>query len=253
MHFIEEEGGFLRVNQQDGKVQSIVFATAKQLAEIERSQPNVNLLDMTYGCCSEKYKTACIVYPCSLTGGTRIACTALLLNETTHTVQKFLEQYQSIFAPNFFFVDKDFGQMEVLRLVFPNSRILLCAFHTIKYIGTLFATLHSTKHKDIVPVKRDLFQLFKRMVNARSQSQFDNAWNELKEVGNHCTVRRKTGIVPLVEYLEKNWISCVDMWSRVHRMHLPIRFTYTTNRVSNFLYIKLNLTLHLFRLKDSLV
>ena len=217
LQFIEDQGGFLRVNTSgpDGneKIQSIVFTTAKQLADIERdgSATDVCLLDLTYGCCSEKYKTAAIVYPCPRTGGTRIACTALLVDETSLTMEQFLTQFKTILQPKFFFVDKDFGQLEVLNRFFPTSRVLLCAFHVIKYIANLFATMHSTRHRDMILVKKNLFQLFKRMVNSYNQVQFDESWSEFRSKGLHCTVRSGKSVVPLIDYLEKNWISCVEM------------------------------------------
>ena len=61
-----------------------------------------------------------------------MACTALLRDETQSTMNTFLSQMKEIFDPSFFFVDKDFGQLESLRRIFPEAQLFLCAFHVLK-------------------------------------------------------------------------------------------------------------------------
>ena len=241
LSFLEAEGGKLNIFTTGTpgfeKIQAIVFTTAKQLADLKTdgSNTDVCLLDITYGCCAEKYKTAAIVYPCPRTGGTRVACTAVLVDETSPTMAHFLQFFRDeVLSPKFFFVDKDFGQLEVLRRLFPSAIVLLCAFHVIKYLANnVFPTLHSTRHRDMLPIKRHLFKLFKRLVNSTTQSQFDGVWQQFKAEAKFCTIRSGKSVVDLVDYMDKNWIGCQEMWARHHRRAFPIRFTYTTNRFVN--------------------
>ena len=217
------------------KVASAVFSTSQQLSDLHHDRPQVAILDLTYGCCTQRYKTASVVYPSPQSGGTNVAMTALLRDETHQSMTKFLQQLKEVMDPAYFFVDKDFGQIDALRETFPNARIFLCVFHVIKYIGNLLATLHCPNAKDLVAIKKNLFQLAKKMVNAYSETAFNIAWEEFQTTGAGCTVRSANGkVTPVNDYMMKNWLGCTEMWSRFHRRNLPIRFTYTTNRVESY-------------------
>ena len=58
----------LRINTSNGKVSSIVFATADMVADLKRDKPDVVQVDTTFGTNTAKYKTMSIVYPCPRTG-----------------------------------------------------------------------------------------------------------------------------------------------------------------------------------------
>ena len=99
------------------------------------------------------------------------------------------------------------------------------------------ATLHCNKMAPLKLKERktNLFQLVKNMVNAGSETAFYQAFDSFTKLAGNATVTtpQKT-VVAIQQYFEDNWLVCKEMWSRAYRRHLPLAFTYTTNRVERF-------------------
>ena len=129
-------------------------------------------------------------------------------------------------------------------MCFPRAKVSVFHFtnHLIKpffdrYIGNLLASLHSPKMSAtaLQGLKKDLFQSTKDMINAFDEDAFIKAWKKFQMQAGDATInsgQKKTATI--VSYMEDNWLSCTKMWSRHCRRHLPLQFTYTTNRVERF-------------------
>ena len=67
-----------------------------------------------------------------------------------------------------FIVDKDFTQLSSIEKYFTGCTILLCQFHTLKFMRPLLATALETVEK-----KNELYAMFKRVVYAPSEESYN--------------------------------------------------------------------------------
>ena len=116
-------------------------------------------------------------------------------------------------------------------MFFPNSTVLLCTFHVLKWMKSLFATL--TVSSDI---KYEINEIFRSLVYAKDEIDFNRKlenWNKVVDQDVH--VRLGTGehahYVNLADYYEKNWAPIRHMWAWCERKRLPIGEENTNNRL----------------------
>ena len=125
---------------------------------------------------------------------------------------------------------QDFTELGVLQKLFPNSVILLCTFHVLKYIKGMIATA-------LVPQERksSINTAFRALVFAKDEADFNTkliTWTkEVEGVEVRTSTKQEANYVPLTTYYEKNWGSVREMWARFERKTLPIGAEHTTNRL----------------------
>ncbi len=107
------------------------------------------------------------------------------------------KSFQASDAIKVIFVDKDFTQKKVLEDLFPNSRILLCAFHVIKVFKTEIA-----KENLSVNEKQALLASFKELLYSPTEDAFYQ--NESKFT-NLCSDQ-------MSNYYKENWGNIVQLW-----------------------------------------
>ena len=110
------------------------------------ANPPLIQMDTSFEFESARYKVAAFCYLDSNSDKTEIAAFAMMSQETAECFQFVLEEFSKICVrlDLIFLIDKDFTEMESLRKVFPSEIVLLCVFHTLKYMRNLFATIPDT-------------------------------------------------------------------------------------------------------------
>ena len=75
-------------------------------------------------------------------------------------------------------IDKDLTNIELLKKYYPDSAMLLCTFHVIKWFKTLCVNELDGKKEE----KEVSLVILKQMVYAKSQAEVDDNFNQLKQV-----------------------------------------------------------------------
>ncbi len=75
-------------------------------------------------------------------------------------------------------MDKDLTNIELLKKYSPDSAMLLCTFHVIKWFKTLCVNELDVKKEE----KKVSLVILKQMVSANSQAVDDDNFNQLKQV-----------------------------------------------------------------------
>ena len=128
-------------------------------------------------------------------------------------------------------VDKDFGQLVVLNSVVPESRVLLCIFHVIRFLKGLMASAPV-----LVEVKNDLLLQFRRILYANTEDAFKVEDEKFVKLAAGVTVKAKDKQVSLVDYYIRNWRKDDPMWVKYYRKNLPSLGDNTSNRVERFFW-----------------
>jgi hypothetical protein len=128
------------------------------------------------------------------------------------------------------FSTQDFTEWRVLEVLFPNSIILICTFHVLKWIKGLIATALVIKEK-----RYYLNVAFRALLFARDEADFMEKLVIWEKEIEGVEVRRGAGenatYTSLAEYYEKNWAPVRHMWARFERKRLPLGEEHTTNRL----------------------
>ena len=124
-------------------------------------------LDTTIEIEATWYKLMAIVYLNMTTNKSEIAFMELMCDETNTTVECALRCLKSMCLHEdlIFIVDKDFGQLSVLRKLFPGATVLLCIFHAIKFFKTLIATA-----PEVVEKKSAILKQFRTVLYSHSEA-----------------------------------------------------------------------------------
>ena len=111
--------------------------------------------------------------------------------------------------------------------VLPESVVLLCIFHVLKFHRSLVSTALARQE-----VKHEIFKYFKKVLHSRTEDKFiENNEAYLNIVGNVEIRTSNKEYVKLSDYYKKNWESCKHMWVKCYRSHLPLLGDNTSNRV----------------------
>ena len=125
---------------------------------------------------------------------------------------------------------QDCNEIKLLSRIFPRSRILICNFHSLKWMKTVFATA-------LIPMehKGEIMVAFRGLLFAKSRALFEEALPTWTEVVKGVEVKPRAGpqgkMVFLEEYFDNNWMSTIDMWAMYERNNLPIGTVNTNNHL----------------------
>ncbi|RLN06541.1 hypothetical protein BBJ28_00021182 [Nothophytophthora sp. Chile5] len=124
-------------------------------------------------------------------------------------------------------VDKDLNEVQVLKRMFPDSRVLLCHFHVIKWLAK---AVRDDKKYGTYPseVLKQLDHCVSNMVYAKVEEDLQDYADEFKTLA--CRGDREA----LWSYFQDNWMDCKEMWVTAFRMHLPHFRNNTNNRLESF-------------------
>lgn len=123
-------------------------------------------------------------------------------------------------------VDKDLNEIKILKIEFPEARVLICQFHAIKWLK------EKRSRPEYGKISSEDGQLvdaaIHAMVYAASAEAYEKHHSALKDM---CC---RIGIDAFFDYFEANWDASQDMWVMFHRATLPHFKNHTNNRLENF-------------------
>ena len=217
----------------DETVRCLAFSSLKMKNAFRTSDPPLVQLDTTFEIEAARYKVMAVVYLNPTTNKSELAFAAIICDETQANIEFALKAFKRICVRDnlIFTVDKDFGQLAVLRTVFPEAVVLLCIFHVIKFMKVLFASAPI-----VVDRKHELLESFKKILYSSSSEVFEATETEFLELCKGVTVKTGDKQTSLSRYYERNWRSCKEMWVRAYRKHLPHLGDNTSNRVERYFW-----------------
>jgi hypothetical protein len=121
-------------------------------------------------------------------------------NAQQETVAYFLERVRDAspdVVPKRIMSDKNHGQLNAVKAVYPNSQLLLCWWHVLHAWRSHFVTAHHP----------ELWELLKGWVRITGVEEFDQKWEAIQRLAPQS----------VTEYLRKEWIPDRDLWSAVAR------------------------------------
>jgi MULE transposase domain len=138
----------------------------------------------------------------------------LASNGTTNTIAFFVGWVRDV-SPAVrlavIMTDHDHAQMNVLRLVYPDSQMLLCKWHVLRAMQSHFNT-------NKFP---ELWAKVKALVNASESANFVNLW---VEISNDPSVPQS-----FVQYMRTEWIPEAKLWALVMQKNCSILEEGNTN------------------------
>lgn len=226
---VEDDGGEISwKNDPDGTLKVLFITSSKMKSVFRACNPPLIQLDTSFEFERARYKVAAFCYLDPNTDRTGIAAFSLMSVETSECFDFALSEFSKICVRQdlIIIIDKDFTEGASIKKVFPASIILLCIFHCFKFLRTLIATAPTT-----IDVKTEVFNMFKTVLRAATEEDFNQKKAEFLEIVGDLTVKTKDKYVPLAAYYIKNWDSCKHMWAMCFRKHLPLLGDNTSNRV----------------------
>lgn len=107
-----------------------------------------------------------------------------------------------------FVIDKDYTEWRVLEELFPFATVLLCQFHTLKYLRFEFSR---KKYNIGMVTRKSLESCVHTIVYASTAEYFETAWESFQTEWK-CFLRSSTNPrADITNYFTKNWISCKSM------------------------------------------
>ena len=101
--------------------------------------------------------------------------------------------------------DCDHAQVNAICAAFPECpRIFYCWWHVLRAIRTHF----------VITEFKDLWDLIQKWVRTPDQYEFDSMWEDIQS--------DKSIPKSVVQYLAREWMTCKEMWSAVHRQNRMI-------------------------------
>ena len=223
---VEEEGGEVDVKLDDShKVRCLQVQTVKMRKAYLSVKPDVVNIDTTFNFNTNGYKMTAVCYVNPVTNKGEIAQLVFIADEAKECYEFAFESFKKsvVKDPPTFMVDKDFNEISVLTKVFPNSTILLCQFHVLKWLKSLFS---SAKAQDeSLPVDHDkkveIMEAFREVLYAHSDDKCAEKEKQFMEIIDSIDIRvgygDKAHYVDLLQYYIKNWANCEDMWKTSKR------------------------------------
>ena len=227
----EDDGGVIDwLDDKDGKMKALFISSSKMKAAFRSCNPPLLQTDTSFEFEKSRYKVCAFCYLDTNSDRSEIAAYALMSEESGECFQFVLSHLAKICCRQdlIFLVDKDFTEISSIRKVFPLSVVLLCIFHCLKFMRTLFSTI-----PDTVEVKEEVMDQFKKVLYSHTEEIFLVENEKLLQLIEKLEVRTDGKYVSLKGYYTKNWMSCKLMWVRCYRKKLPLLGDNTTNRIEN--------------------
>ncbi|KAE9038847.1 hypothetical protein PR001_g7787 [Phytophthora rubi] len=212
--------------------QTITFQT-HQMRRFFEAFPEVLMIDATHNTNDARYKLISFMIH-DIFGHGQYVQHALMENESAECLTDAITSFKS-FNPTWdrvrvIIVDKDFGEISLLRAAFPGARILLCVFHVVKYLRVEVAkreygVLDRDKVEDAVHM----------MLSAQTEPEYETGRKYLyylvegKQILQHEDVPDSEH--SFLKYFNANWHQCREMWSGYGRVDVYHLGNTTNNRL----------------------
>ena len=175
-------------------------------------------MDGTYGTNSSKYSLYVLAAQ-NPQFDTVIIAMGLLYREDSENIAEFLEvfkKYNAIENLQKIVIDKCPAEIAAIKEKLPNIAIILCFFHNVMNIEKNTTAFEPFQRLQIA-------NIFRAMSKTSSKDSFNNLLEELKKIADS----------KFMEYFEKNWLSCTDMWAGHSAYFENILGNTTNNRLES--------------------
>ncbi|KAK1934612.1 Zinc finger SWIM domain-containing protein 3 [Phytophthora citrophthora] len=165
-------GGVFVDSVQNKTGATCITLQTKHMRELFHRFPEVVMIDATHGTNSSKYKVFSIMAHDAFGKGQFIHHAAVQ-NERNPTLATALEEFKKT-NPVWtkikrILIDKNFGEIGVLKTAFPDATLLLCQFHVLKYLREQIA---SKDYAFNSWQKQQLDGLFNLLVYAKTEQKY---------------------------------------------------------------------------------
>ncbi|POM71359.1 LOW QUALITY PROTEIN: hypothetical protein PHPALM_12084 [Phytophthora palmivora] len=191
--------------------------------------PELLLIDCTHNMNRNRYQLLTLMVMDQFGNVQPVQHSTIERNADWHMV-KAIEHFQAVNEwdrTQVVMVDKDINEVEVLKRMLPNCRILLCHFHVIKWLKKAIRDdkKYGTYESDVL---KQMEFYISNMVYSRPELEF------MDHVGEFKTLSARNEREDLWRYFDANWIGCKEMWVSAFRLGLPHFRNNTNNRLENF-------------------
>lgn len=204
---------------QEAEIHSVFIETGAMKFMYEK-YPEILFIDTTY--CVNQYGMPLFVLLCMDSFGFgRPVGYALIADEVTETftsvLQFFKEQNKASERLNCVILDKDYAEIDAVKVVFPNSRVSLCLFHVMKAWKKEMSGIEAE-------LRNKLVRFIQQMALASTQDKFE-------EIKSRFLLNAPER---LQAYYIANWDGIRDMWSGYESAALINFGNRTNNRLESY-------------------
>ena len=228
---VSKDGGVIEwETDADGSIKTLFITSSRMKSAFRNNSPPVVQLDTSFNFEKALYKVAAFVYLDPNTNLSEIAAFSLLSQESAASFEFILSTFAKLCVRQdlIFLIDKDFTEISSLRKIFPNSTVLLCIFHALKYIRNLVSTALVRQEQKV-----EIFSQFKKVLYSRTEAVFTDENKIFLALVKDVEVRSGGSYVQLETYYSNNWESSKLMWAKCFRNALPLLGDDTSNRVES--------------------
>ncbi|KAE9276774.1 hypothetical protein PR003_g28972, partial [Phytophthora rubi] len=234
--FCASRGNNASIFMDETKTTQTITMQTRQMGRFFEAFPEVVMLDSTHGTNSSKYKLFSFMIDDAFGHGQYVQH-ALVENEShacmMDAIGAFKKNNPTWDRIRAIMIDKDFGEMRLLKREFPLARVLLCHFHLKKYLRTeMSKAIYGGRHAVDVDRVEDSVDM---MMKARNQEEYDQGLRYMYYIldGFDDTGDLPEPKHPLLDYFVRNWHSCKETWTVYERGHIAHLGNHTNNRLES--------------------
>jgi len=215
---VEEWKMYFKVDQNN-HVTHLFFSHVESV-KMARQFNNVNLLDCTYK--TNKFKMNLLeIIGINSCWKTFFVAFCFMSGEVeadyTWALNCLKSLYDEINVPNVFAIDRELAELNSLRIVFPDSKVLLCVWHINKNIAKNFKGTFSSEDWTIFLNK------WNSIVYATSEEDYEEKWQLLKlHLGENSRI---------IQYLTETWMVHKRLFLSCYISDVMHLGSHTTSRV----------------------
>ena len=180
-----------------------IFYQDAEMQEMYKKYPEVLLCDATYKLNNINMPLYILMVVDGNNNG-EIVGIFILKDETTENIGSMLnlfKQYnpESWPSTSVVFTDKDFKERKCFLNVFPNAKLCLCLFHTLK----CFRSTITMENMKITSLQRDVcLEILQKMTYSKTNEEYEHHLDALKHLR----------LPKVLDYIMKNWDPIRDEW-----------------------------------------
>ena len=242
---VELDGGMVDVLlDKNDMVRGLVVQTIEMRRAYIGAQPSTVMVDTTFNFETSGYRLSAVCYCNPVSGRGEVGQLVFLADEAGECYKFAFDAFKKTTTrdPPNIVIDKDFTEMQVLKEIFVNSRVLLCHFHVLKWWKNLINSAITGDQEDPVlryDDKKCLLESFRDLVYAHTESDYSEKLKAFEDLADGVQVKvgtyEKAKYVDLKLYFLKNWASCVDMWATHRRNSIAgLANINTNNHIERF-------------------
>ncbi|XP_057328937.1 uncharacterized protein LOC130669843 [Microplitis mediator] len=173
--------------------------------------PEMLFIDGTY----KLFNLGCALYLIMIQNGSRrgeIVAEAIVTSETAENIKWIARNFRELNEEackktTCIMTDKDLTERRAFAEVFPDTRFLLCLFHTLKTFDRQLKRMKLSKEERL-----GSFELLRNLAYAKSQKYYDKVYQKLLSKAPNC----------VINYFNHNWHEIRDKWT----MYAMAEFNY---------------------------